>query len=447
MEGGSAVMDSAVSRDEEAPLVATQLPNHAPRKHTRDVHILSCGFLLIFLAYGAAQNLESSVNTTGNLGTISLGILYVSFTIFSLGASLVVRALGSKNAVLLGTSGYWLFIAANLRPSWYTMIPASLYLGFAASIIWVGEGTYLTSTAWSHAKDSNLHEGTVIGSFNGEFWGFFASHQFVGNLISLTVLQDDGSGTTGGTNLLFTVFLCSMTLGTILLCFLRKRDDKEGTSSEDPSVSLYSYLKCQTNLVISPLFDIRMLLIIPLIAYSGLQQAFVWAEFTKEVVKPALGVRGVGGSMAVYGAFDAICSLAAGRLTSGLTSITWIVSGGAVLQGCVFLALLVRHSYSGVYTYVFPLLLASLLGIGDGVLNTQLNALIALLFKQNTEAAFAQLKVWQSGAIAAVFFLSPYITLQAMLVTMLAAVFVSFFAFLFLTVHLEKAFSHSALDV
>ncbi|PKI39395.1 hypothetical protein CRG98_040261 [Punica granatum] len=257
-------MDSVVSPDEEAPLVATRLPNQAPRKHTRDVHILSCG----------------------NLGTISLGILYVSFTIFSLGASLVVRALGSKNAVLLGTSGYWLFIAANLRPSWYTMIPASLYLGFASSIIWVGEGTYLTSTAWSHAKDSNLHEGTVIGSFNGEFWGFFASHQLVGNLISLAILQDDGSGTTSGTNLLFTVFLCSMTLGTILL--------------------LYSYLKCQTNLVISPLFDIRMLLIIPLIAYSGLQQAYVWAEFTKEVVKPALGVRGVGGSMAVYGAFDAI---------------------------------------------------------------------------------------------------------------------------------------------
>lgn len=32
------------------------------------------------------------------------------------------------------------------------------------------------------------------------------------------------------------------------------------------------------------------------------------AEFTKEIVSPALGVSGVGGSMAVYGAFDAIVS-------------------------------------------------------------------------------------------------------------------------------------------
>lgn len=54
-----------------------------------------------------------------DLGTTSLGILYLSFTFFSLVASLVVRALGTKNALILGTTGYWLFIAANLKPTWY----------------------------------------------------------------------------------------------------------------------------------------------------------------------------------------------------------------------------------------------------------------------------------------------------------------------------------------
>jgi hypothetical protein len=33
------------------------------------------------------------------------------------------------------------------------------------------------------------------------------------------------------------------------------------------------------------------------------------AEFTKDIVTPALGVSGVGGAMAVYGAFDAIVSM------------------------------------------------------------------------------------------------------------------------------------------
>ncbi|KAF9592123.1 hypothetical protein IFM89_011961 [Coptis chinensis] len=281
----------------------------SPNNHTRDVHILSSAFLLIFLAYGAAQNLESTVNTEENLGTTSLGILYISFTVFSLFASSVVRSLGSKNSLILGTTGYWLFIAANLKPSWNTMVPTALYLGFAASIIWVGQGTYLTSTARTHAKDYQFHEGTILGHFNGEFWGMFACHQLIGNLISLALLRDGKGGSTNGTTLLFVVFLGSMTLGTILMCFLSKRDGKGEEGPPKPSTSFYSSMVSLSKLVIAPLCDKRMLLIIPLIAYSGLQQAFVWAEFTKYIVTPALGVSGVGGSMAVYGAFDAIVSM------------------------------------------------------------------------------------------------------------------------------------------
>ncbi|KHG16554.1 hypothetical protein F383_09813 [Gossypium arboreum] len=399
-------IESMDPRDEEAPLVVDVSGGETPKNRTRDVHILSCAFLLIFLAYGAAQNLETTINSEGNLGTVSLGILYVSFAFFSLFASLVVRVLGSKNAVVLGTTGYWLYIAANLKPTWYTMVPVSLYMGFAASVIWVGEGTYLTSIARSHAIDTGLHEGTVIGNFNGEFWAVFALHQFVGNLITLAVLPKGTEGSTGSTTLLFIVFLCSMTL------------------------------------VILPLLDMRMLLVIPLIAYSGLQQAFVWASYTKDIVNPTLGEAGVGGAMAVYGAFDAICSLAAGRLTSGLRSITVIVCGGAFFQALIFLWLLLKYSAtSGVLGVIYPLLMAAFLGVGDGVLNTQLSALLALLFKHDTEGAFAQLKVWQSSAIAVVFFLSPVVTLQTMVEIMVGAISISLVSFLFLTLKVEKAFS------
>lgn len=53
-----------MATDEEAPLVVENPKNQNPIvNHERDVHILSCAFLLIFLAYGAAQNLESTINT------------------------------------------------------------------------------------------------------------------------------------------------------------------------------------------------------------------------------------------------------------------------------------------------------------------------------------------------------------------------------------------------
>lgn len=430
-----------MATDEESPLVDQNQNGTQTVNHSRDIHILSWAFLLIFLAYGAAQNLQSTLNTDGDLGTISLGILYTSFTVSSLFASSVVRKLGSKNALLLGTTGYWLYIAANLKPSWYTMVPASLYLGFAAAILWVGEGTYLTSAARSQSNDHKLHEGTVIGHFNGEFWAIFASHQLVGNLLTLFLLKDGTEGSTSGTTLLFTVFLGSMTLGTIMMAFLKKRDTEETEEQTDSSLSIYTTITSLWKHVITPLCDTRLLLIVPLIAYSGLQQAFVWAEFTKFFVQPTLGESGVGGAMAVYGVFDAICSLAAGRFTSGLTSITLIVSGGAFLQ-CGILIWLLNYSVpTGVLGLVYPLVIAAIWGIGDGVLMTQLNALLAMLFKHDMEGTFAQLKLWQSASIAVVFFLSPNISLQAMLFVMIAALVLSLAGFLFLVLKVEKAFS------
>uniref|UniRef100_A0A0D3HVT6 Major facilitator superfamily (MFS) profile domain-containing protein n=1 Tax=Oryza barthii TaxID=65489 RepID=A0A0D3HVT6_9ORYZ len=336
--------------------------------HAGDLHVLSAAFLFVFSAYCAAQNLESSVNTEGDLGTVSMGILYTSFTLFAVTASPVVTWLGSKRALVVGTSGYVIFILANLVPTWYTMVPASLYLGFSASIIWVGQGTYLTSAALSHARDNNLPEGQTLGNFNGEFWGMFASTQVIGNLISLALLRDgkDG-GSVMGKNLLFVVFLGCMIVGIVLMCLLSKRDEKGNTAPT------HSSFGAMMKYIVAPLKDRRMILIIPLIAYSGLQAAFVWAVFTKNIVTPVLGVSGVGGAMAIYGAADAV-----------------------------------------------------------------LSALLGLLFEDVKEAAFAQWRVWQSGAIAVIFFLSPNITLQAMLILMAIALIISFGSFLLLTLVVEK---------
>ncbi|KAG4152398.1 hypothetical protein ERO13_D04G119800v2 [Gossypium hirsutum] len=304
-----------------------------PKSRTRDIHILSCAFL-VFLAYGAAQNLETTVNAQGNLGMVTLGTLYVSSAVFSLFASLVIEHFSS----------YF--------------------------------GTYLTYIARSYARDADLHEGTVIGQFNGEFWAMFALHQ-------------EGS-TSGNRTLLFIVFLCSMTLGTILMCFLHKVVDKEEKVSEDSSVRFCSAVTSTLKSVITPLLNLRMLLIIPLVAYSVLQQSFVWADYTKDVVNPILGEAGVGGAMAVYGAFYAIRVL--GK--------------------------------------VYPLLMAALLGIGDGVLNMQLSALHVLLSKHD-----------MGSAIVVVFFMNPVVTLQTMAVIMLAAIFVSLVPFMYLIVKVENAFS------
>ncbi|XP_047044924.1 UNC93-like protein 3, partial [Lolium rigidum] len=345
------------------------------------------------------------------------------------------NGLGARRALVVGTSGYPLFILANLVPTWYTMVPASLYLGFTASLIWVGQGTYLSSAALSHARENSLPEGQTLGNFNGEFWGAYASTQVIGNLISLALLRNgkDGGSVTGK-YLLFVVFLGCMIIGIVLMCLLSKRDEKRHNDST------HSSFGAMLKYIVAPLKDQKMILLIPLIAYSGLQQAFVWAVFTKSIVSPVLGISGVGGAMAIYGASDAVCSLVAGRFISGLHSATLIVSVGAILQAAVLFWLLLFYSpMEGLVSAAVPLFIGALWGVGDGVLNTQLNALLGLLFKDVKEAAFAQLMVWQSGAMAVIFFLSPSITLHAMLILMATALFISFGSFLLLTlVGVEK---------
>ncbi|CAL5092955.1 unnamed protein product [Urochloa decumbens] len=423
-------------RDEEdaaAPLVAA--PAASRRSPAADAHILSAAFLFVFSAYGAAQNLESTVNTKGDLGTVSLGILYTSFTLFSVVASPVVTRLGPKRALVVGSSGYVLFILANIVPTWYTMVQASLYLGFCASIIWVGQGTYLTSAALSHARDNNLSEGRTLGNFTGEFWGIMASTQVIGNLLSLALLRNgkDGGSVTGK-NLLFVVFLGCMIVGIVLMCLLSKREEKGHNGP------LHSSFGAMLKYIVAPLKDRRMLLIIPLMVYTGLQHAFVWAVFTKSIVTPVLGISGVGGAMAIYGAAGAVCALATGYLTSGLYSATLIVSMGATVQAVVLFWLLLFYSpMGGVLGTVAPLLIGALWGAGDGMMNTELNAVVGLLFEDAKEASFAQFKVWECGAVAVIFFLSPHITLQAMLILMTVALLISFAAFLLLTFVVEKS--------
>lgn len=60
----------------------------------------------------------------------------------------------------------------------------------------------------------------------------------------------------------------------------------------------------------------------------------------------------------------------------------------------IFLHLVLLSSYSvtsGVLGTLYPLSMAALLGIGDGVLNTQLSALLGILFKHDTVTAIPTL--------------------------------------------------------
>ena len=59
--------NTTISIDEGLPLVDSNLSRKLLRSHSRDVHVLSLAFLLVFSAYGAVQNLESTVNAVSQI--------------------------------------------------------------------------------------------------------------------------------------------------------------------------------------------------------------------------------------------------------------------------------------------------------------------------------------------------------------------------------------------
>lgn len=430
----------SVTRDQPVPSLvrsdSQERTNRSP--FLRDLHMLSVCFLLVFLAYGATQNLESSLHPNHGLGSISLGVLYLSLTISSLAAPLVVIWLGSKQAIVWGLSGYWAFIAANLYPTWYTMIPASLLLGFTASILWVAEGTYLTCAAKSHAAVCNVSEAAALGSFNGVFWGVYASNQVIGNLLTLVMLSHEKNSdmrpheTSPGTMLLFSVFLGCLSVGTVLAFCLRSHTDlirlRPVVDSPRPGGPDRDFVRATFTL----LYENRMLLFILLLVYTGLQQAFIWGDFTRDIVTPALGISWVGGVMAVYGMAGAVASLLVGRYPTSLTSITTITCTGAFVQLLVIVRLLFKQSYAeeGWEGFVTFFGIAVLWGIGDAAFNTQISSLLGTLYPYDTEAAFAQWKIWQSAATSAAFFASPHSSLTVKLYVLLGVLFTSIASFL-----------------
>ncbi|CAI5958813.1 unnamed protein product [Closterium sp. NIES-65] len=218
----------------------------------------------------------------------------------------------------------------------------------------------------------------------------------------------------------------------------------------------------------------RLQLLLPLLLYIGLQSAFVAADFTLYVVRPALGVAWIGGVMSVFGVANSLVScllpclhamppavsslqpsifslhshgirlaccrehrptrslatfslslppplvpgqacMAAARLSSGLHSILATLLIGAACQIAVLLSLMLLTTFTAPSWWAFTVVLlqAVLWGVGDAAFQSQINALLPLAFPRDMDASFAHMKMWTSAASSLMFLLSPHLSMPA----------------------------------
>ncbi|CAC5397843.1 Protein unc-93 homolog A [Mytilus coruscus] len=335
--------------------------------------LVSIGFMFLFTSFQSLSNLQSTLNKDEGLGTGGLSVVYGALVVSCmLFPSFVIAHLGCKWTVALSMWCYIVYMALNFYAIWETIIPASIIVGLGAATLWSAKCSYLTQLAVWYARLTDATEDDVINRFFGFFFMIFQTSQIWGNLISSTIFAVTPGNTTedldscganfdptapvaNNSNLdrpedekVYT--LCGIYVGCAVMAFftialLLDNITLDKKQAGDANISVKLFLSTLKHWWQSTPQKLLTFLTI----YSGIEQAFITGDFTKSYISCAIGIWNVGYVMICYGVVDAVCSFAFGRLVQ-----------------------IVGHA---------PFFLLALYGY---------------LFTNNTEAAFANYRLWES---------------------------------------------------
>lgn len=393
----------------------------------KNISVLCVGFFLVFSSYGALQNLSGVVvpvhadNT--NWGLISIGSLYICMMVGSLIAPSIISKTGEKVGMILGCCTYALFMASYFYPKPWVLTPAACLCGIGGSVLWAGQGAYLTRIAQYEATQSSKGLESVVALFNSAFWGSYTTTQIVGNGIGFIVLNTSADAINLNEStlemLLFGVYTGSAVLGTFSFFFLssdrnmeRKmseagllvNDDDSNSEDEQQKQSIWQAFLTNMKLIV----DWRVSPLAPLLLYSGVQACFAWSLLTTHMIEQS---KDVSRFMIVYGIFDLLSSVTFGKLGTTLLRSLIFLSLCFILQGVVSSYLIaldypsIHDNFTNGYTclngcWLWYTALAAF-GIGDGIVNTQISNTISSLYGENLSVnVYAQWKLFQSMSVA-----------------------------------------------
>lgn len=290
---------------------------------------------------------------------------------------------------MLGASTYFVYIGALLLRQFVPSVSIAVYyvasgvIGFGAAVLWTAQGSLLTV----------MSSPDTLGMFNGIFWAIFMCSYLVGGLI--TQFVPHGSAAQPGANqtalalittesasngdTLATLFIIFTALaGVSVLALLALRGTTRNTSR---ALNIF-----ETVLLFR---DGRMLLLCPIIAYSGLSAAYIFAIYPGHI-----GPTWIGYCLIVYGVSEAVGSFVGGRVSDaiGRTPVflfSAVCSAGGVVLGSLSPAGQVA-SPSWLYFAAF-----AFLGLGDSGFNTQAQAVVGHYHAKQTQGAGCLFSIFQ----------------------------------------------------
>ncbi|CAF0921089.1 unnamed protein product [Adineta ricciae] len=413
----------------------------------KNLFVLCMAFLLQFTAFGAIGNLQSSLNTEANVGVNSLSIIYACLIFSSIFLPHpLITILGIKWTLVLSQIPYLLYVAANYYPKAYLMYPAAALVGLGAAPLWTSKCSYLTDTGTVYAESKCVHKDVVVNRFFGIFFMFFQSGQVWGNLISYLVLKPTEVAANGTraelsekynkcgadfseqeykgvavTNqidrrtidILCIVYVCICVCSILtVIIFL---DQRRKASKEKISIMLRRSMILLVSTV-KHMRNVNQLLLIPLTIWSGLEQSYLGAQFTKGFVSCTLNAKYVGLILIAYGICDSIGSLSFGQLVKYIGRWPCFLIAALINYSLIITMFIWKPSEDQIYVLF---ILAGLWGLGDAVWQTQINAFYGVIFVDNDEAAFSNYRLWESSGFVLFYVITPYIRIRIALILLL----------------------------
>lgn len=407
----------------------------------KNLFVLGFVFFCIFTSYQSLQNLQSSIHEDEKIGLASLSVIYASFVVSCLFLPpVLIKNLGCKYTIALSILGYILYTAAHFYPTWWMFMTASAIIGTCAAPLWSAESSYLTTIALHYAANTKENSDAVITRFVGIFFMMFQLSQVCGNTLSSLILEQSSGNSTNQTHMcgvdycpsapivstnqqtedstvvmLIIIYLVFGAVGAISALLFLDNVKMEGENE-----------KCTYREIIKKTFksfkDWRMLFLMPITAYSGMESGFVFAEFNEAYVTCAVGIQKVGFIMIAFGVSNAISSYIVGSITKWLGRPVVIICAMVFNIGLVIWHHLWETLSSSLFIFFVT---AAAWGISDSVWQTQTIAHFGVLFHSNKEISFSIYKLFQSLGFTVAFAYGDYLCVSHKLYILVCVLIIS----------------------
>ncbi|XP_068966026.1 UNC93-like protein isoform X1 [Bombus flavifrons] len=420
----------------------------------KNISTVSVAFMVQFTAFQGTANLQSSINASDGLGTVSLSAIYAALVLSCIFVpTFVIKRLTVKWTLCVSMLCYAPYIGSQFYPKFYTLVPAGVLLGLGAAPMWAAKATYLTQVGGVYAKLTDQPVDAIVVRFFGFFFLAWQTAELWGNLVSSLVLTGEefgggGNRTTNWNKIKFcgadfcvlgngahetldrppeseiyeisAIYLTCVIIAVIIVALFvdplsrygekqRKVDSQELSGIQLLSATAYQLKKPYQQLLI------------PITIWIGMEQAFIGADFTQAYISCALGVHRVGYVMICFGVVNAICSLVFGSLMKFVGRQPLMVLGAIVHVSLIVVLLHWKPNPDNPYVFYT---VSGLWGVGDAVWQTQVNGLYGTLFRRNKEAAFSNYRLWESAGFVIAYAYSTHLCARMKLYVMLTVLLI-----------------------